>query len=202
MTFWYKNKIELNEKIEEFIQCVKKIDWFANCGKKYEEKLYFDYVIEENVNEASKHLNQQTNSKGIVILERLLGEADSRLNWYLYNHYRKEHSVIASGKLIQLVNKRFADDLKIIDLNNQFLVLSEMFNIKYRDYNWLQWIFNGTVFELYFLVNITNIPVFYTKIFKVFQDGHVLTGWNGKFPPQNLCLETQIENKDVKMLIY
>lgn len=119
----------------------------------------------------------------------------------MYHHYKKEHNIIVNGKLINLINKRFTDDLKKIDLSKQSLVFNEMFDINYG-YDWIQWIFNRVIFEIYFLEHIPTIPVFYTKIFKIFQDGHVLIGWNGKFPPEYLCLQTPITYEDGNLIIF
>jgi hypothetical protein len=197
----FSKKIVLNDTIENFIWSYKNINWFNNCGKKYDEKLYFQYVSLEDMKTTSKRLNQTVNSKGFTFLEKLLEEADGRLDWYLYNNHKKENQ-ITQNNLKDFIKKRFNKKTAEINFNITENKYIDMFSIKENRYNWFYWIFGGVIMEMYFLEYIPNIPTFYTKIFKILQDGHMIIGWEGKFSSQDLCLETPITEKDGKLIIY
>ena len=48
-----------------------------------------------------------------------------------------------------------------------------------------------------------EIPTFYEKIFKIYDDGHVITGWKGKsFPSPYLYIDKPIDNKKGKLIIW
>ena len=197
-----QGKIVLSNQIEKLIQEIKSINWFRNCGKEYKEYIYFQYVQENDIKIATKRLNQNVNSKGFVTLENLLINADSRQNWYLYNHFSKEHKIIANGRLADTIRKQFKKDLTEINIDKIGIDFNDKFHVGLQKFNFISWVFWGTLFEIQLLEQVPELPAFYTKIFDVYQNGHILVGWNGKFPPQNLCLEEPITNENGNLIIF
>jgi hypothetical protein len=194
----FSSKIQLSDKIEKFILCVKNINWFKNCGEKYLGKIEYDVIFEESLSNASKHLIQE-NHGNFKNIENLFGVADSRLNWFFEKNIRKEQST--RNRLIDFMNRRFKNN-KEIDFNDIENNYCKVFSINKPRYNWFYWMFSANIIEMYFQDNFKNIPIFYSQIIDIYKNGHIITGWQGKFKSQDLCLDTPIEKQDGKIIVY
>jgi hypothetical protein len=185
-------KIEFNKKMNQFIESVKTIDWFSNCGKNYTKNIFYNYYL-EGEEKSIKKLNYIRDYKGFVTLGNLLIQADRRLGSYLTKHHKKEHDW-TWNKLADVINKQFANNF--INIDNYF---SNKFNTKKN--NFIYRIFRNTLFELFFVDHIPNLPIFYDNIFEIFIDGHIIIGWEGKFN-WNDFNEKPIEPIDGKLVIF
>jgi hypothetical protein len=185
-------KIEFNEKMNQFTESVKTIDWFSNCGKNYTKKIFYDYCLETE-EKTIKKLNYIRDYKGFVTLGNLLIQADGRFGSYLTKHHKKEHDR-TWNKLADVINKQYANNF--INIDNYF---SDKFNTKKN--NIIYRIFRNTLFELFFVNHIPNLPIFYNNIFDIFIDGHTIIGWEGKFN-WNDFNEKPIEPIDGKLVIF
>ena len=200
----FSKKIVFSEHIEEFISSLGEIPWFSMCGESFATEVFFHAEQEPNFEVAIKHLNYKANARGIVTLEHLLGQANGRYSWFLYRNYKKEHQHTCS-KLADIFDHRFA-----ITKQNRAGIFSkqeEMYYTKFPQnerppWSWMSWIICGTIQEMYFLEYIEEYPVFYTKVFDVYANGHIITGWRGQFPSQDKCLDTPIMPDDGVLLIY
>ena len=200
MGFIFGNEIILNNEIEDFIKCVRNTKWFINCSNTYSKKLYYKFIFEEDIKSASKHLIQE-NHANFKNIESLFSQADSRLNWFLNRNYDEKQTV--RNKLIDIVNKRFLKNKNPeIDFDYIEKEYCKIFLIDKPRYNWFSWMFMNIINEMYFKNYVQHIPTFYIKIFEIFNDGHIITGWKGKFPPQHLCLDTEIDNKDGELIVF
>ena len=188
----FGGKIEFNEKMNQFIESVKSIDWFSNCGKNYTKKLFYNYCLETE-KKSIKKLNYLRNYKGFVTLENLNIQADRRLDSYLTKYHKKEHDW-TWNKLIGVINKQFTNNF--INIDNDF---SNKFYTKKNNY--IYRIFRNILCELFFVEHIPNLPIFYNNVFEVFIDGHVIIGWEGKFN-WNDFNEKPIDPTDSKLIIF
>ena len=50
----------------------------------------------------------------------------------------------------------------------------------------------------------SEIPIFFERILKIYLNGHIITGWKGKFPylPQHIFNDKPIDNKEGTLLIW
>ena len=196
----FGKKILFNEKMLDFIEVVKQIDWFSNCGALFDDCLYYKYVIIKDKNVAVKQLNRDRNYKDFTSLTNLIIEANRRIGRYLDKYYERE-SQWTWNNLVDFINNKYMNnsiELNFINIDKKF---SQDFNVK--DKRWIYQIFRATMIELYFVDYIPEIPTFYTKIFKIFQDGHIITGWEGKFPSHEATsLTIPIDVEDGKLLIW
>ncbi|MDR2914078.1 MAG: hypothetical protein LBV74_04495 [Tannerella sp.] len=196
----FGKKIVFNKKMLDFIEIVKHIDWFSNCGVLFDERLYYKYVMVKNKEDAIKQLRRERNCKNFTSLTNLIIEANRRIGHFLDKYYEKE-SQWTWNKLIDSINKKFMNDsieLNFIEIDERF---SREFNIENK--RWIYRIFRGVMIELYFIDYIPDVPTFYMKIFEIFQEGHIVTGWNGKFPLHDTTsLITPIEIEDGELLIW
>ena len=146
MGFAFGNKIKLNDDIENFIISFKNTNWFINCGTKYNKKLYFNYISEENIKNVSRHLSQK-NHGDFKNIEELFGVADSRLNWFFEKNIKKEQTT--RNKLTDVINKRFSNNMEI-DFNEIGKEYCKIFSLSNQRYNWFYWIFFAIIIEMYF----------------------------------------------------
>ena len=184
----------------EFIELTKQIDWFSNCGRPYDISLYYKYITINEKDDAIKQLKKERNLKGFTSLTNLLIEANRRLGLYL-DKYAKKEAQYTFNSLADTINKRFMNNSHEVD----FMKIDKHFSQEFSTENkrWVYRIFRSTMTELYFLDYLPNIPTFYTKIFQIFQDSHVVTGWEGKFPShETTFLNTPILSADGKVFIY
>ena len=197
----FGKKIIFNEKMFDFIELVKQIDWFSNCGALLDKYLCYEYIIIKDKEKAVKQLNSERNYKNFTSLTNLLIEANRRLGHYLDKYYEKE-AQWTWNNLADSINNKFmnnSNELNFIEIDERFSI---EFNVKNK--RWIYQIFLATMVELYFIDYIPNIPAFYTKIFEIFKNGHIITGWEGKFASHEttIFLTTPIEAKDGKLLIF
>jgi hypothetical protein len=196
----FGKKIIFNAKMLELIEQIKSIDWFCNCGKLYNEHLYYEYIVVGNKIDAVKQLKKERNYRDFTSLTNLTIEANRRLGHFL-DQYHEKDAQWTWNNLVDSINKRFMNNSNEFDFESVDRHFSQEFNIENKQ--WIYRIFRSTMIELYFLGYIPDIPTFYTKIFKIFQDGHVITGWDGKFPSHETSFSTNpIKTEDGKLLIW
>ena len=191
-------KIEFSKEMKKIIEDFKGIEFFKNCGKLYNKKLFYDYRVENGCN-IKKQLNRKTNYKEFVILENLFIVASRRLENYLNNNSKKDHEW-TYNKLADTINKRFSKNTSEInfpeiDKNycNKFLV---------RNTRIIYQLFRNILFELYFIEYIPKVPIFYNHIFELYKEGHIIIGWEGKSIEKEIWSQESIKQSDGKIIIY
>lgn len=195
--------VNLDEDIDLFLKRIDKIDWFSNCGKKYDAELPYDYVLEENLAIVQKNFLKANNYAGIITIENLFQEATHRTYSYLRNNEKINLSVenLDVNDWVQLRERIIAklnayDFEKIDEKCNQNLELEKPvdgFAFK---------LLVATMMEIYCKKIFPEIPTFYEKIIQVYEDGHLITGWSGKFPSPYLFVAKHIDNKKGQLRIW
>jgi hypothetical protein len=197
--------IGLDDDIDGFIKNINEINWFNNCGNDYIEKLEYDYILDENIETVRKNLIRSNNYSGIITVENLFQEANLRLHSYLKNNEKINLSV-ESLKLNSWVNLREKITAKIEENENIFHNINEKyykkFNVKKTAYTFLWYLSKLMIMEIYSKKLFPEIPVFFKKIIKIYIDGHIITGWKGKFPSPYLFIDKPIDNKKGSLIIW
>ena len=195
----------LNADVRSFIEYIKDIDWFKNCGNIYSETLEYDYFIDENIETVKKNLIRSNNYAGIVTVGNLFEEGIHRIYCFFYNskminlsleNMEKNSWNNLTNKIIEILKEK-ENVLKIIDgkYYNKFGIKNNISS------NIFQLIYS-TMIENYCKKIFPNIPTFFEKINKIYIDGHVITGWKGKFPSPYLDVDKPIDNKKGKLIIW
>ncbi|MDR0433513.1 MAG: hypothetical protein LBH21_00450 [Gracilibacteraceae bacterium] len=197
--------IGLDDDVDGFIKNINEINWFSNCGNDYIEKLEYGYILAENIETARKNLIRSNNYSGIITVENLFQEANHRLYSYLKNNEKINLSV-ENLKLNSWVNLRGKITAKIGENENIFNNINEKyykkFNVKRTAYTFLWHLSTLMIMEIYSEKIFPEIPVFFKKIIKIYIDGHIITGWKGKFPSQYLFIDKPIDNKKGTLIIW
>ena len=195
--------INLDEDIDLLLKQIDKIDWFCNCGKNYEAELHYDYVLEENIAIVQKNVTRNGNYAGIITIENLFQEASHRTYSYLRNNEKINLSVenLEVNDWVQLRERIIAklntyDFEKIDEKCYQNLELEKPFD------GFAFKLLLLTMMETYCKKMFPEIPTFYEKIMQIYEDGHLITGWNGKFPSPYLFVAKPIDNKKGQLRIW
>ena len=190
---------------EQFIENISKIDWFKNCGTNYNVKLYYNFVLDNNIEIVRKNLNRENNYKGIITVENLFQEGAHRIYSYFKNNNKINMSVenIEKNSWKNLMDKTIVEIKKkeiVLKTINEKLFLKLEINkpINTFVFNLLKY----TMMEIYCKKYFFEIPEFFEKIFKIYEDGHLITGWKGKFPSPYLFVEKLIDNKKGELIIW
>ena len=193
----FRKKIIFTDEMNQFIETVKEIEWFNNCGKVYQKKLFYNYEL-ENIENASKKLNYVKNYKEFFILENLYITADRRITNFLRENNEKEYNW-TWNKLADVVNKRFMNNSSEID----FMEIENNYCIKFNVKNnkMIYKVFRSTLFELFFKNYMPNLPLLYDTIFEIYKDGHIIIGWEGKQIEADLWSKEPIKKTDGKIKI-
>lgn len=195
--------INLDEDIDLFLKRIDKIDWCSNCGKNYEAELHYEYVLEENITIAQKNVTKTSNYAGIITIDNLFQEATHRTYSYLHNNDKINLSVenLEVNDWVRLreriITKLNTYDVEKIDekyyQNLEFKKPVNRFAFK---------LLVSAIMEIYCKRMFPEIPTFYEKIMQVYEDGHLITGWNGKFPSPYLFVAKPIDNKKGQLRIW
>ena len=193
----FGKKIIFTNEMNQFIEKVKEIEWFNNCGKIYQKKLFYNDEL-ENIKNASKKLNYIKNHKEFVILENIFITADRRITNYLKENNEKEYNW-TWNKLADVINKRFMDNSSEID----FMKIENNYCIKFNVKNnrMIYKIFRSILVELFFIKYIPNLPLFYNAIFEIYKDGHIIIEWEGKQIEAELWSKEPVKKTDGKIII-
>ena len=194
----FGRKILFTDEMNQFIETVKEIEWFHNCGKLYQKKLFYNYEMENKKN-VSKKLNYIRNYKGFITLENFFITVDRRIINYLTENEKSYHWTW--NKLADVINKRYmnnSNEINFIEIDNNY---SKQFNLK-KNKRIIYQIFRNTLFELFFMNYIQNLPLFYTNIFEIYKGGHIIIGWEGNEIEKDLWSKEMIKTTDGKIIIY
>jgi hypothetical protein len=109
-------------------------------------------------------------------------------------------------KLNSWVNLREKIAAKIKENENIFNNINEIYYKKFEDkkitYNFPWYLSLLMIMEIYSKKIFPEIPVFFEKIIKIYIDGHIITGWRGKFPSEYLFIDKPIDNKKGTLIIW
>jgi hypothetical protein len=194
--------IIFNNEIEEFIKTVQSINWFNNCGNIYSEELEYKFFLDKDIESVRKNVTRNNNYAGIVITKNLFEQANLRLcNFFIhcgkYNMWTP---------LMEATIRKIKENINFNDINGKYLKKIELTpkkNFYISDNIFL--LLRSSIMEMYCKNIINGIPIFYEKINKIYFDGHIITGWNGKLPPlasQSIEPDKQIDNKKGTIIIW
>lgn len=193
--FKFLKKVKLNHKMDQFIEEIFTINWFSNVGKESNiSNSYYD-IISVDKKKGLETLRYKANTKEVICLQNLVGEATRRSLSYLYTNRRDDHQ--STWNKLSKKHHKVIDFKKINDIANEF---SKDNNIK-SDLC-LQQIILYHMNELYFTELDDNYPIFFTDIFDIYRKGNTIVGWKGKLPPEADFLETKISKDNGSLLVW
>lgn len=195
--------INLNEDIDLFLRRIDKIDWFSNCGKNYQTELHYDYVLEESIAIVQQNVTRANNYAGVITIENLFQEATHRTYSYLRNSEKINLSVgnLEVNDWVQL-RERIITKLNTYDFDRIDKKYHQNLELKKPVDGFAFKLLVSAIMEIYCKRMFPEIPTFYEKIMQVYEDGHLITGWNGKFPSPYLFTAKPIDNKKGQLRIW
>ena len=202
MTTNFDEFINLNDDIDNFIELINKIDWFNNCGNKYSEELAYNYTLEENIEVVKKNIIRSNNYAGIITTVNLFEEANHRIYCYLRNNQNINLS-LENLKLNSWVNLREKINKRLnkTDFSHIDDKYSQKFGLK-KPLDRFPFRLSSAIMEVYCKKHFPETPTFFDKILKIYEDGHIITGWKGKFPSPYLFVDKPIDNKKGTLIIW
>lgn len=183
-------KSSFSNNMEQVIADFKQIDWFVNCGKLYQKEEFYDYFQEEDILKVRKMLDKVTNYKNFVCLRNLFIEASYREENYIL---RKSSSVEAGRKsvikILETINKRFLRKKGEIDFEDiaKNIIMEYNLNIQYNRLEIYRF-FQNLLLEIYFKDIYSELPLFFSRVFDIYINGHAIIGWQGKFETHGISL--------------
>jgi hypothetical protein len=197
--------IGLDDEINCFIKYMNKINWFNNCGNNYIEKIEYSYIFDENIETVKKNLKRSNNYHGIITIENLFEEATHRIYSFLKNNEKINLSVEDFKQnswvnLNEIISTKYNENKNIFnDLNEKYY---KIFELKRQASTFVYYLYKNTMQEKYCKRIFPEIPAFFEKTLKIYEDGHIITGWKGKFPSPYLFVDKIIDNKEGMIIIW
>jgi hypothetical protein len=203
MTNDFDKFTNLNEDIDDFINQISKIEWFVSCGDNYSKKLGYDYMLEENIEIAKKNITRTNNYAGVITIENLFQEASHRT----YSFFHNNNQINLTLNNLELnswcnLRKKILVKLNELDLSNIDKKYNQKFEFKKPVDSFVFDLLLLAIMEKYCKRIFPEIPTFYEKIMPVYIDGHIITGWKGKFPSPYLFVDKPIDSKKGKLVIW
>ena len=197
--------IGLDEEINHFIKYMNEINWFNNCGTNYIEKIEYNYISDENIETVKKNLRRSNNYFGIITVENLFQEASHRIYSFLKNNEKINLSVEDLKKnlwfkLNEIICAKYNENENIFNnINEKYY---KTFELKKQSITFIFWLYNNAMKEKYCKRIFPETPTFFEKILKIYEDGHIITGWKGKFPSPYLFIDKTIDNKKGMLIVW
>jgi hypothetical protein len=205
--------IGLDNDIEDIIRKVKEINWFNNCGNNYAEKLEYNYILDENIEATKKNIVRYNNYNGIITAENLFSEANRRIFSFFHNNGKinldLDFTKNSWVKLREKIVSGFSESEVVFhDTNGGFDFIDitkkckERLDIKETIPNFIFVLLCSIVMETYCKRVFPEIPTFFEKVSKIFIDGHLITGWKGKFPSPYLFVDKTIDKNKGNLILW
>lgn len=204
LTFLSKNIF--TEQMEQHIRLFQNINWFSNCLKQLENNsFYFDYIQESNILRVKEKINQDLNYKGNVCLRNFFIEGEFRQENFLMSTTSINQGRKDIIKIINVINKRFLNKKNEINFEKIENNFKSKYNIESGSLEIYRF-FKDLLVETYFLSKYKSFPILFNRLFDIYQGGHVIIGWKGKFASHNIDLDkspiNSIEKTDGKIILF
>jgi hypothetical protein len=167
--------------------------------------LEYNYILDENIETVKKNLKRPNNYYGIITVKNLFEEANHRIYSFLKNEEKINLSVENLNQnswvnLSHIIHEKYNENENIFnDIDKKCY---KTFGLKKQVFTFVYYLYEGTMREKYCKKIFPEIPIFFEKILKIYEDGHIITGWKGKFPSPYLFVDKPIDNKKGVLIIW
>lgn len=188
----FRKKVVLTEEMNRILKSLDEISWFSCCGLSYDRPSYYPYFQEKDPKRVEKLLMCTKNYSSTVCLSNLFKEGICRADTFIlqtagWKFYQNEFlpCVEASWRAYEKrVAKAYGLDLSSVER-------SFLHDCGFHDTIELQLcrMLQYLLVEQYFLEKFPQFPVFFNKIIDIYENGHIVIGWKGKFATHEVDLE-------------